>query len=142
MRLGVNLAVFGDRTLDQALDTVAGLDLDAVELNAEASDPLTPLETLLRDGTRIRRAVESRGLGISAVGNHGESQLLGGPYHGDTDRFCQGSRGEKIAYGRERLLGTARAASEMGVATVIGFVGCEENDPLMQISGLEEFSLQ
>ena len=128
MLLGLNLAVFGDRPLEEALDRAAALGLDSIEVNTERGDRLTPLEGLLGgQGLRqLQRAVESRGLRISAVGNHAESQLIGGPHHVDTDTIFEGMPEEKVAYGIERLLKTARVASELGVTNVIGFTGCED----------------
>lgn len=128
MLLGLNLAVFGDRSMDEALDRAAALGLDTVEINAESNDRLTPLTDLLRPGraSALRQAVEARGLRISAVGNHAESQLIGGPHHADTDTIFRGSASEKIAHGKRRLLDTARVASELGVGTVVGFTGCED----------------
>ncbi len=128
MNLGLNLAVFGDRPLERALADAAALGVQTVELNAEAGDPHTPASRLLAPGgaEAVRRAVEAEGLRISALGNHAEVMLLGGPFHADTDRFCPGSASEKAVFGRARLLDTARAASALGVATVVGFVGCED----------------
>lgn len=128
MKLGLNLAVFGDRSLEAALDRAASLGLDTVELNAESGDGLTPVQDLLQPGraAAVRRMLDARGLELSALGNHAEVQLIGGPHHQDTDRFCPGTAEEKIAFGERQLLATARAASELGVGTVIGFVGCED----------------
>lgn len=126
MKLGVNLAALGDRSLARALDFVGALGVDTVELNAEGTDPLTPLASLTARGGEVRQAVRDRGLTISALGNHGESQLIGGPWHADTDGVHRGDATEKRRWGTERLLATARAASELEVDTVIGFVGCED----------------
>lgn len=128
MKLGLNLAVFGDRDFAAALDRAAELHLDAIELNAESGDPFTPAATLLLPGraARVRREVESRGLLISALGNHAEAQLIGGPHHQDSDRIHTGSAEQKVAFGKAKLLDTARAAAELGVETVIAFVGCAD----------------
>lgn len=128
MRLGLNLAVFGDRSLEAALDRAVALGLDAVELNAETGDTLTPGLSLLepKRAKEVKAAVVSRGLKIAALGNHAEVQLIGGPHHEDTDRFFAGSPAEKIAFGKRRLLETARAAIALDVTTVVGFVGCDD----------------
>jgi sugar phosphate isomerase/epimerase len=126
VKLGLNLAVFADRPLDEALNQAAAVGCDAVELNTEATDGLTPLHTLQRQAATIRRQVESHGLFISALGNHAESQLIGGPFHADSEQIFHGSGEEKRAHGRERLLATARLAAELEVETVIGFTGCED----------------
>lgn len=128
MDLGLNLAVFSDRTFEQALDSAAQLGVDTVELNAEASDPHTPVNRLLEPGVAagVRRMVENKGLSISALGNHAESQLIGGPHNADTDQIFVGTSEEKRHYGIRQLLATARAASELEVETVVGFTGCED----------------
>lgn len=127
MRLGLNLAVFGDRPLARALEDAARLGVETVELNVEGSDPLTPLDALDAPARReLRRQVDGAGLAISALGNHAETQLIGGPHHADTDRIFAGSPAEKIAWGRERLLRTAELAHELEVGLIIGFVGCED----------------
>ena len=128
MKLGLNLAVFGDRPLGAALDRAAELGLDTVELNAESGDAHTPASWLLEPGhaRSVREAITSRGLALSALGNHAEVQLIGGPWHADTDRFCKGDAADKVAFGKQQLLATARAACELEVNTVIGFVGSED----------------
>lgn len=127
MKLGLNLAVFTDRSLERALDDALQLGIEGIELNAEAGDPFVDLEDLLAGGAaRLRRVIESRGLEITAVGNHGEGQLVLGPHHADTDRIHRGTATEKIRYGMERLKMTARVAAELGAPTVIGFCGCED----------------
>lgn len=128
MKLGLNLAVFSDRTLESALDCAVSQGLETVEINVEASDRLTPLPNLLQAGNlkALRNAIESRGLFISAVGNHAESQLIGGPHHSDTDHVFAGTSTEKVEHGIKCLLATAEIASELEVETVIGFTGCED----------------
>lgn len=128
MKLGLNLAVFGDRPLERALEDAAALGVDTVELNTESGDGLTPIQELLKPGRarQVRGWVEARGLAISALGNHAEGQLIGGPWHKDTDRIFAGNREAKIAWGKARLQETIRVASELEVGTVITFVGCED----------------
>lgn len=127
MRLGLNLAVFGDRPLERALADAARLGVETVELNLEGADALTPLDGLgparLRE---IRRLLADSGLRVSALGNHAETQLIGGPHHADTDRVHAGTAAEKIAWATGRLLRTAELAAELEVGLVIGFVGCED----------------
>lgn len=127
MKLGLNLAVFGDRPLSSALDRAAALGVETVEVNVEGGDHLTPLDRMDGGAVKSLRAeIAARGLMISAVGNHGEVQLIGGPHHKDTDGIFAGTPAEKIAWAKGRLLRTAELASELEVGTVIGFVGCED----------------
>lgn len=128
MKLGLNLAVLQSCSLEEALDAVCSFGLEAVELNLDSTDKLTPLHKASNSRflERVLNAVTARGLVISAVGNHLDSQLIGGPHHNDTDQVFSGSREEKSAYGKACLLATARAASDLGVRTIIGFTGCED----------------
>jgi sugar phosphate isomerase/epimerase len=128
MQIGLNLAVLQGCPLEAALDFVCSLAIDAVELNIDSADRLTPLEKAVNSRFLkfLTHAVNTRGLAISAVGNHIDSQLIGGPHHEDTDSICIGSPREKAAYGKKKLLATARIASQLGVDTVIGFTGCED----------------
>ncbi len=128
MRLGLNLAVFGDRPLEEALDRSRELGIESVELNCESGDRLTPAAWLLEpaNAARLRAELRARDLRLSALGNHAESQLIGGPHHRDTDPWCPGDAAAKAAFGRARLLDTARAAAELEVDTVVGFTGCAD----------------
>lgn len=128
MKLGLNLAVFSDIKLESALDAAVAAGVEAVELNVDSRDACTPLEALRPAGAveRISRAVRSRGLEISGVGNHLDVQLIGGPFHRDTDFVCAGDKAAKRKYGIARLLETARLAADLQVVNVIGFTGCED----------------
>ncbi len=128
MKLGLNLAVFNNRPLEQALDAAVALGIETVEINCDSRDPCTPLDRLREAGTLagIRSAVQTRGLEISGVGNHLDAQLIGGPFHRDTDAICPGDKATKRNYGIARLLETARVAADLEVDTVIGFTGCED----------------
>lgn len=126
MKLGLNLAVFGNQTLEAALDQAAALGVQTVELNTESGDGLTPLPAILSRTAEVRALVAERGLQISAIGNHGEVQLIGGPWHQDTDSIYAGSAADKIAFGKQQLLRAAQVANALEVPTLIGFIGCED----------------
>lgn len=127
MRISLNLAVFGNMSLDEALDSAASM-VDAVEINVDSTDRLTPLNSLAKSERikHLRKLVDSRGLVIAAVGNHLDTQLVSGANSADTSCVFDGSVAEKQAYGRRCLLRTARIASELEVSTVVGFTGCED----------------
>ena len=128
MKLGLNLAVFNDRPLEAALDSAVNLGVEMIEINVDSSEQYTPLRKL-RDSDTIKNigcAVRTRGLEISGIGNHLDVQLIGGPFHRDTDFVCPGDKATKRKYGMAKLLDTARIASEFQVSTVIGFTGCED----------------
>jgi len=128
MLLGINLAVFNDQDIHHAMEKAASLGARSIEINAENSNTTTPSSRLL-DATvaqSLRDTAREYGLTISAVGNHADAQLIGGPYNSDTDLIHPGSAPEKKQYGIEQLLQTARAAAELEVDTVIGFTGCSD----------------
>ena len=113
--------------LPGALDAVAGLGLRALELPVDAGSPLVNLDELLAGGhRRLASELRARGLSLSAISNHQEGQLLLGPHHADTDAIHRGTPAEKARRGRERLLASARLASELSVPVVVGFTGCED----------------
>jgi sugar phosphate isomerase/epimerase len=72
MKLGVFAVLFGDKSLDEALDYIAKSGLDAVEIGAggfPGNSHCKP-EELLADEDKLKQfkeAVESRGLQISAI---------------------------------------------------------------------------
>ena len=76
MKLGVLTVLYSDQPLEQVLDRAVELGLDAVELgtgNWPGNAHCDP-DALLSDHSRaaeLRRAVESRGLVISALSQHG-----------------------------------------------------------------------
>lgn len=128
MKLGLNLAVYNDRSLETALDLAVQQGIETVEINVDSVDPITPISTVNTPSSiaTIKNAVASRGLAISAVGNHADSQLIGGPFHSDTDAIAKGSPDDKRQHGIQCLLASARFAAELDVDTVIGFTGCED----------------
>ncbi|SEN30071.1 hypothetical protein SAMN05444955_108157 [Lihuaxuella thermophila] len=76
MKLGVFMVLFGQKSLEEALDYIAASGLDAVEIGTGGypgtahcnADQLLENESDLK---RFKQAVESRGLEISALSCHG-----------------------------------------------------------------------
>ncbi len=118
--------------LEGALDEIVKLGLTALELPVDGRSPLVSLDTLLAGGrgpgsaAALSSELRARGLSLSAISNHQEGQLLLGPYQRDTDAICAGDAARKAAFARERLLQSARLASELQVPVLVGFVGCED----------------
>ncbi|HET8528545.1 MAG TPA: sugar phosphate isomerase/epimerase [Gaiellaceae bacterium] len=108
MKLGVFTVVFGQLPLDEALDRVVELGLDAVEIGTGNY----PGGAHCVDG--LREAVASRGLEISALSCHGN------PLHPD-EAFARGSH--------ETWRRTVELAGELGVDTVVCFSGCPGDGP-------------
>ncbi|MCD6407770.1 sugar phosphate isomerase/epimerase [bacterium] len=114
MKLGVFIVLFGDKTLEEALDKVKELGLDAVEIGTGnyPGDAHCKVDELLEDEGKLKEfknAIEKRGLEISALSCHGN------PLHPD----------EKIAkQHRETQRKTILLAEKLGVPRIITFSGC------------------
>jgi len=119
VKLGVFDPIYGELALEPMLDHIAKLGLDAVELgcgNYPGDRHCKPPE-LLADAVALeafRRAIESRGLLISALSCHGN------PLHPDRDRAAHDDR-----VFRE----TVRLAERLGVGVVNLFSGQPGSDP-------------
>jgi sugar phosphate isomerase/epimerase len=114
MKLGVLTVLYQELPLEEALDRVAGMGVDAVELgtgNYPGNSHCDP-DRLLEDDAALRGlqdAIESRGLVISALSQHGN------PLHPDED-FARGAH--------ETWQKTVRLAEKLGVGVVNAFSGC------------------
>jgi len=114
MKLGVLTVLFQDKSLKEALDIVADLGIEAVELgtggflgNAHCNP-----DELLKEGKAVKEfknTIERRGLIISALSCHGN------PLHPDPKI----SSSDHDAFRKTVLL-----AEKLGVENVLGFSGC------------------
>jgi sugar phosphate isomerase/epimerase len=119
MRLGVFTTVYRDRPVEKVLDTLAALGVQAVELGTGnwPGDSHCPVDELLADEASLRayrKAVESRGLVISALSQHGN------PVHPDTD---------VAAHDHGVFVKTLRLAELLEVPVVNAFSGCPGDGP-------------
>lgn len=114
MKLGVFLVLFGGKKFEEALDIAKNLGLEAVEIgsgNYPGNSHCNPDE-LLKDENKLKsfsKAVEKRGLEISALSCHGN------PLHPDKN-FAES---HKYAQRQTILL-----AEKLGVKRIITFSGC------------------
>lgn len=119
MKIGIFTALFGDKTLEEALDIVQAEGIEAVEFGAGAYPGSAHLDVpkLLEskaERDRLLRAVESRGLTISAISCHGN------PLHPD----------RAIAQEHHRVFeNSVQLAAALGVKNVNGFSGCPGDGP-------------
>jgi sugar phosphate isomerase/epimerase len=119
VKLGVFTVVYQDLPFAEALDKLAALGVEAVEIGAgnyPGSHHCDPDE-LLGDADKQRAfkdAVQSRGLVVSALSAHGN------PLHPD-DRVARGSH--------ETWRKTVQLAGELEIPIVIGFSGCPGDGP-------------
>jgi len=114
MKLGVFLVLFGDKKYEEALDKALELGLETVEIgtgNYPGNSHCDP-EKLLGDGNgceKFRKAVESRGLEISALSCHGN------PLHPDPR-----VSGPHRKVQRDTIL----LAEKLGIPRIVSFSGC------------------
>jgi len=114
MKLGVMLALFGGRQLEEVLDYVAKSGLQAVELccGNYPGEPHFKVEELLKDDKKIewlKKLLKERDLEISGLSCHGN------PLHPD-----EKIRGDHRSKQRNTIL----LAEKLGVERIIGFSGC------------------
>jgi len=114
MKLGVMMALFGQRKLEEALDYVARSGVEMVELCAGnyPGEPHFKVEELLQDDRKtawLQKVLKDRNLQISALSCHGN------PLHPD----------QKIASAhRQAQRNCILLAEKLGIEVVIGFSGC------------------
>jgi sugar phosphate isomerase/epimerase len=116
VKLGVFTVLFQDLELEPMLDRVASLGLEAVELgtgNYPGKAHCDP-DALLGNAAKLLRAVEARGLTISALSCHGN------PLHPDP---------EVARSSHDTWRKSARLAVELGVPVVNCFSGCPGDGP-------------
>jgi len=114
MKVGVLTALFADKSLDETLDYVTEMGVEAVELGTGAypGAPHCPMPELLASKSKRKQflaKITGRGLEISALSCHGN------PLHPD----------KAIAAEHNKVLrDTCRLAEGLGVEVVAGFSGC------------------
>jgi sugar phosphate isomerase/epimerase len=119
MKIGVFAVLFGSKPFEETLDYLVELGVEAVEIGTGAypgDAHCKPGDLLSSDKSlqAFKRAVEKRGLVISALSCHGN------PLHPQ----------EKIAQEHHAVfLQTVELAKRLGVQTVITFSGCPAGDP-------------
>jgi sugar phosphate isomerase/epimerase len=114
MKLGVFMALFGDKSLNEALDKAKEFGLDTVEIGTGnyPGDNHCNAAELLKDDTKLQNfksAVEKRDLEISGLSCHGN------PLHPNAEI-------SKIH--RETQRNTILLAEKMGIPRIITFSGC------------------
>jgi sugar phosphate isomerase/epimerase len=119
MKIGIFTALLHDKPLEEALDIIQAEGIEAVEFGAGAypgqghidADKLIESK---EERDKLMKAVESRGLSISAISCHGN------PLHPN----------KEIAKAHhEAFVRSVKAASALGVPCVNGFSGCPGDGP-------------
>ncbi|MBE3069710.1 MAG: sugar phosphate isomerase/epimerase [Planctomycetes bacterium] len=119
MKLGVFTVLFGQQSLEAALDYICSSGLQAVELGCGAYPGTShcPIDELLADkgkAAEFKKKIADRGLEISALSCHGN------PLHPDA-AFAKRDQ--------ESQQKTVRLAEMLGVKTTINFSGCPGGGP-------------
>ncbi len=127
MKIGLFTATYMDKSIEDVCKYASSLGYEAVEIPAFNGNPHLDIEGILKgdNAKTFKKMINSHGLIISALANHPEGQVVGGPYGKDTDFICPGTKEEKIKFGTERMIKTAQAANALEVPVVTGFVGVE-----------------
>lgn len=119
LKSGIFIVLFGEQSFEQALDTAKSAGLQAVEIGVGGFPGTKHVNAreVIGDAAaiqRIRDAVDSRGLTISALSCHGN------PLHPDA----------AIAKSdHEDFVAAVQLAEKLGVDTVITFSGCPGESP-------------
>lgn len=124
MKIGIFTALFGDKSLEEALDIIQAEGIEAVEFGAGAYPGAAHLgqsheavEALISDKSKrdaLVNQVEKRGLMISAISCHGN------PIHPNR---------EVAADHHRAFVNSVKLASALGVSCVNGFSGCPGDGP-------------
>jgi len=114
MKLGVMMALFGQQSLEEALEYVVNSGLEAIELGAGnyPGSPHLPVDKLLNSQVKLndyKALIRDRGLEISALSCHGN------PLHPDS-KFAKANH--------ETHRKAVKLARKLGVEVVINFSGC------------------
>jgi sugar phosphate isomerase/epimerase len=123
MKVGVLTLLFGEQPLEQMLDYLCSLKVQAVEFGTGAyvRAPNFPIEELLSSDAKVswlRHVVQSRNLEISALSCHGN------PLHPNP----------RIAKAHHAVfLSTCILARKLGVSQVNTLSGCPGSDPQAQL---------
>jgi sugar phosphate isomerase/epimerase len=112
VKIGLFVAVYADRALEDALDAAVSAGCEAVEIVSGAWSPHCRPAELLDDGAArdaLASLVADRGLVVSALSCHAN------PLHPDPDVAAAADRSYRD---------TVRLAAELEIRTVVTFSGC------------------
>ena len=125
MKLGFFAANYAHLSLEEVSKIMEQHGYEMMEIPAYSGCEQFDCEDILKPGKAeaLRKMLLSHGVTISGLSNHADSLLILGPHTEDTDKLFKGTKEEKIKYGTENLLKTARAANALEVPVVNGFTG-------------------
>lgn len=127
MKIGLFTVMYNDMSLEQVADMASELGYEAFELAAWRDSSHFDIEKATADpayGRNIKSMLSQRGIEISALSNHLESQMVLPSADASLDEWAGTSDKEEMwQWGRERIIRTAQVASDLEIPVVVGFFG-------------------
>lgn len=127
MKLGILTVLFDTQPLEEVAEYVSDLGYEAVEIASWAGSGHLDTDKAVSDpayAKGIKKMLASHGLEISGLADHLSSQLVLPPVDASWDPWSPTQdKDEMVKFGRERLLQSARVASELEIPVVNGFFG-------------------
>ncbi|GAB3977916.1 hypothetical protein GCM10029978_069120 [Actinoallomurus acanthiterrae] len=115
VRIGLCLAAWGGSGLVAALEQVALVEADAVDLPTDTTSGLLDLTRWSRDeACRAELRAALAGVRVGCVSNSRDTQLLLGPHGPHTDPVLEGSEQAKREHALRHALDTVRLAADLG----------------------------
>jgi sugar phosphate isomerase/epimerase len=125
--LGVCLAAFADRGLDDALGHAARLGLRSIDLPTDSVFALAAGVVGGDGGEGLKAMLDRHGIAVACVSNSRDTQLLLGPHGPHTDGISPGDAAAKRAHGERAALASIRAAATLGAPLVRIMPGCPDH---------------
>lgn len=127
MNIGFCVVNYSEKPVLEVCQIVADLGYSSIEIPSYEGNGQIDMEELLKPGAAaaFKKSVSQFGLSLSAVSNHADSLLVLGPYGRDTDSICPGTKEDKIKFGTDSILRSARFANALEVPCVVAFSGIE-----------------
>ncbi|MEI8199133.1 MAG: sugar phosphate isomerase/epimerase [Eubacteriales bacterium] len=125
MKLGFFAANYAHLSLEEIARIMNANGYEMMEIPAYIGNGQMDCDEILKgnNASDLVKMLKSYDIEISALSNHADSLLILGPHTEDTDLLYKGTKEEKMKYGIDSLLKTARTANSLGVPVVNGFTG-------------------
>lgn len=125
MKLGFFAANYAHLSLEEVAKIMQPYGYQMMEIPAYSGCTQFDCDEIIKgnNASSLKKMLKNYDIEISALSNHADSILILGPHTEDTDALFKGTPEEKIKYGTENLLKSARAANALEVPVVNGFTG-------------------
>lgn len=127
MKVGFCAVNYSELPIKEVAELAARNGYEALEIPSYQDNGQVDADELLKgnNAKEFKKMVEDTGLFISGISNHPDSLLVMGPYGPGTDSIYNGTKEEKIKFGTESMIRSARLAAELDVPAVVAFSGME-----------------